>query len=117
MAKANTKHGAAPHREYTKLYNTWLRMKGRCNRPTATSYQYYGGRGISVCDAWQHDFQAFRDWALAHGYREGLSIDRIDVNGNYCPENCRWITIAEQQRNKRPVNEWHFKKREKGGKL
>ena len=117
MAKANTKHGAAPHRGYTKLYNTWRRMKGRCNRPTATSYQYYGGRGISVCDAWQHDFQAFRDWALAHGYREGLSIDRIDVNGNYCPENCRWITMAEQQRNKRPVNEWHFKKHEKGGKL
>ena len=103
MAKANTKHGAAPHRGYTKLYNTWLRMKGRCNRPTATSYQYYGGRGISVCDAWQHDFQAFRDWALANGYREGLSIDRIDVNGNYCPENCRWITMAEQQRNKRNV--------------
>lgn len=112
----NTKHGAAPHRGYTKLYNTWLRMKGRCNRPTATNYQYYGGRGISVCEEWEKDFSSFRSWALANGYREGLSIDRIDVNGNYCPENCRWITMAEQQRNKRPASEWHFKKREKGGK-
>lgn len=99
--KANTKHGAAPHRGYTKLYNIWLRMKGRCNRPTATSYQYYGGRGICVCDEWQNDFAAFRDWAMSHGYQEGLSIDRIDPDGNYCPENCRWITMAEQQRNKR----------------
>ena len=76
-------------------------MKGRCNRPTATSYKYYGGRGISVCEEWENDFAAFRNWALANGYQEGLSIDRIDVNGNYCPENCRWITMSEQQRNKR----------------
>ena len=101
MKKANTKHGASPHRGYAKLYNTWLRMKGRCSRPTATSYKYYGGRGISVCEEWEKDFVAFRDWALANGYQEGLSIDRIDVNGNYCPENCRWITMSEQQRNKR----------------
>lgn len=104
MKKANTKHGASPHRGYTKLYNTWLRMKGRCNRPTATSYKYYGGRGISVCEEWENDFAVFRDWALANGYKEGLSIDRIDVNGNYCPENCRWITMKEQQKNKRNVN-------------
>lgn len=108
--KVNTKHGAAPHRGYTKLYNTWLRMKGRCNRPTADNYKYYGGRGISVCDEWQHDFASFRDWAQTHGYQGGLSIDRIDVNGNYCPENCRWITMADQQRNKRPASEWNFKK-------
>ena len=88
-------------------------MKGRCNRPTATSYKYYGGRGISVCEEWENDFAAFRDWALANGYQEGLSIDRIDVNGNYCPGNCRWITMAEQQRNKRPSSEWEFKKRKK----
>ena len=97
----NTKHGASPHRGYTKLYNTWLRMKGRCNNPNATSYKYYGGRGITVCLEWQRDFAAFRDWANAHGYKEGLSIDRIDPNGNYEPSNCRWITMAEQQRNKR----------------
>ena len=113
MRKANTRHGASPHRGYTKLYNTWLRMKGRCNTPTATSYQYYGGRGIKVCPEWELDFSAFRDWALSHGYKEGLSIDRIDVNGDYCPENCQWITMAEQQRNKRPSSEWNFKKRKK----
>lgn len=115
--KANTKHGATHHRGTTKLYNIWLRMKDRCRNPNSSNYKYYGGRGISVCEEWRHDFAAFRDWALANGYQEGLSIDRIDVNGNYCPENCRWITMAEQQRNKRPVNEWHFKKHEKGGKL
>lgn len=111
--KANTKHGASPHRGYTKLYNTWLRMKGRCNSPTSTSYPYYGARGISVCEEWENDFSAFRDWAMKNGYKEGLSIDRIDVNGNYCPQNCRWITMAEQQRNRRPSSDWNFKKRNK----
>lgn len=101
MKEANTKHGAAPHRGYTKLYNTWLRMKGRCYNPGATSFKYYGGRGITVCEEWRSSFAAFREWALANSYQEGLSIDRIDPNGHYCPENCRWITMAEQQRNKR----------------
>ena len=113
MKNANTKHGCSPHRGYTKLYNTWLRMKGRCNNPRSTSYQYYGARGISVCKEWKNDFSAFRDWAMENGYQEGLSIDRIDVNGNYCPENCRWITMEEQQRNKRPSSEWNFKKKNK----
>ena len=111
MKKANTKHGASPHRGYTKLYNTWLRMKGRCCNPKNDRYQYYGARGISVCEEWKNDFAVFREWALSNGYKEGLSIDRINVNGNYCPENCRWITMAEQQRNKRPPSEWTFKNR------
>lgn len=100
--RANTKHGGAPHRGYEKLYNVWLRMKGRCNNPKATNYKYYGGRGITVCDEWKNSYAAFREWALANGYKDGLSIDRIDVNGNYTPDNCRWITMAEQQKNKRP---------------
>lgn len=78
-------------------------MRERCYDPKSKRFPDYGGRGISVCEEWRHDFASFRDWALANGFREGLSIDRIDVNGNYCPENCRWITMAEQQKNKRNV--------------
>jgi len=96
-----TKHGEASRRKTTKLYNIWLRMKSRCNIPTTGNYKYYGARGIRVCEEWQHDYKAFKEWAIANGYKEGLSIDRIDVNGNYSPDNCRWITMAEQQKNKR----------------
>ena len=98
---ANTKHGGTHHRGNEALYNTWLRMKDRCRNPNACNWKYYGGRGIAVCSEWQTDYSAFRVWALSHGYEKGLSIDRIDPDGNYCPENCRWITMAEQQRNKR----------------
>lgn len=85
------------------LYHKWQGMKDRCYNSNARQYPDYGGRGISVCDEWRHSFAAFREWSLANGYQEGLSIDRIDVNGNYCPENCRWITMQEQQKNKRSV--------------
>ena len=78
-------------------------MRERCYDPKSKPFHDYGGRGISVCEEWRHDFAAFREWAIENGYEEGLSIDRIDVNGNYCPENCRWITLEEQQRNKRNV--------------
>lgn len=85
----------------TRLYNIWCRMKSRCNTPTASHYDYYGGRGISVCDEWNSSFIAFYEWALSAGYKNSLSIDRIDPNGNYCPDNCRWVPLIEQSRNKR----------------
>lgn len=86
----------------TKLYRIWSGIKSRCyNKKDTIKYATYGGRGIKVCDEWKKDFMAFYNWAVNNGYKDGLSIDRIDVNGNYEPNNCRWTTIKEQERNKR----------------
>jgi hypothetical protein len=76
-------------------------MKSRCYVKTSGGFEYYGGRGITVCNEWKNDFIAFKDWAINNGYSGNLSIDRINVNGNYEPSNCRWIRMAEQQKNRR----------------
>lgn len=85
----------------TRLYRIWSSMKQRCYYSRHKSFQTYGGRGIQVCDEWLHSFEAFRDWALANGYKDDLTIDRKDPNGNYCPDNCRWETAKQQVRNRR----------------
>lgn len=81
-----------------KLYQIWIAMRRRCYDTTVINYSYYGGRGITVCDEWLTSYEAFETWAIENGYTEGLSIDRIDADGNYCPENCRWITRSENSK-------------------
>jgi len=93
--------GREKHGGYgTRLYEIWAGMKQRCSNPKVDNWKHYGGRGIAVCDAWE-SFESFRDWALANGYLDGLTIDRTDTNGNYTPENCNWTTRKVQVRNKR----------------
>ena len=81
----------------TRLYNIWHSMIARCNDKNNSRY---GGRGIAVCGEWATDFLSFRNWALKNGYEDGLTIDRIDIEQNYCPENCRWATMKVQQNNR-----------------
>lgn len=84
----------------TRLYNIWKGAKQRCRNPKATDYELYGGRGIIFSEVWD-DFKAFKAWAESSGYSDELTLDRIDPNGNYSPDNCRWVTWADQRHNQR----------------
>jgi len=96
---AHTRHGASVGGKRNRIYQIYHNMTQRCTNRNNNDYKYYGGRGIIVCQEWLKGFEMFRDWALSHGYQGGLEIDRIDSNGNYCPENCRFVSRAIQCRN------------------
>ena len=107
LSETNIEHGHSGDR----LYQVWSGMKQRCCNPNNPNYENYGGRGIRVCEEWMNDFMSFHDWSMENGYdydaEFGIcTIDRINVNGNYEPKNCRWIDIVEQIKNKRPSEEW-----------
>jgi len=96
----NYKHGL----KRTRLYRIWQAMKTRCYNPNFVRFKDYGGRGITICNEWLNDFQAFYDWSIKHGYQEHLTIDRINNNGDYEPSNCRWVTNTIQVNNSRQCN-------------
>lgn len=96
LSKRRMQHGYSK----TRLYSIWYGMKCRCSMPSHSTYTYYGGRGISVCAEWL-DFIKFQEWALANGYTDGLEIDRINNDSDYAPDNCRWVTHAENMKNLR----------------
>lgn len=105
-------------RKSTRLYRIYNNMKSRCCNPNVSAYSRYGGRGISICDEWMNDFSIFRDWAMANGYADDLTLDRKNNDGNYEPSNCRWVTRKHQGLNRctnhivtlfgcsKPLGEW-----------
>lgn len=112
--KGNTKHG----QHGTRLYHIYDSMKARCYNKNNTAYKYYGKRGITICDEWLNDFMTFYNWAMNNGYNDTLTIDRINNDGKYGPNNCRWVDVTSQNNNRRnnvyltyngktqPIKEW-----------
>lgn len=96
LVSRSTRHGQSG----TKLYNVYYHIIHRCEDRNHRAFKYYGGKGVKMCDEWRSDFMAFFNWSAKNGYKEGLSIDRIDSSGDYEPNNCRWVTATHNNRNR-----------------
>lgn len=94
------KHGFSYEGKKHPLYTTYYNMMARCYNETNAKYYRYGGRGITVCESWKNDKINFFNWALSTGWTKGMTIDREDYDKNYCPENCRWLTLSDNSRSK-----------------
>lgn len=109
VTQSQTKHGEGGEKHRTRLYRVWLGMNERCRNPKHISYYLYGGRGIGVCNEWKNSYECFKAWAENHGYdcdakRGVCTLDRIDVNADYSPDNCRWVDMKVQNSNRRNVS-------------
>lgn len=112
IGKKCRKHGESVHADHTRLYGVWCSMKARIYNPHSTKYSAYGGRGIKMCEEWTNDYLAFKKWAMENGYDPNAkygecTIDRIDVNGDYEPSNCRWVDLITQANNRRKGENRH----------
>ena len=93
-----SKHGES-HDHKTRLYNIWVHMRNRCNNPNREAYKWYGGKGVKVCEEW-NEYSNFKEWAMANGYDDGMTIDRIDATKDYCPSNCRWLSKSDNSKHR-----------------
>lgn len=107
LARELTSKRSKTHGErFSRMYRTWTNIKSRCYNRDVSSYKHYGAKGITMCSKWVNSYEAFRDWSLANGYRDDLSIDRIENSKGYTPDNCRWADATEQSRNRDYA--WHI---------
>lgn len=102
------KHGDARRSGHHRLYSIRKGMLERCYNPNNNHYKDYGGKGVKMCEEWKESYLSFKNWALNSGYEDGLTIDRIDGDGDYCPENCRWASAITQANNKKNIPKYEY---------